>query len=349
MDVLEASPSGWAVPRRDHGQQRELDVQAKLRHLAEAYRYGCIRPSEWQLANEHLKADRILGHAYHFSRSNSDKGQPQAEGSHTQAHVNPGHLHLHSHLLPHGAPQPPARPQRVLMGEEMKQHAGFVSVMKMATMLLVDPLGMTAAWLVTDRSPLEQRAASFVEHVPSGRVHVQMLQDDQKQAHVCKEQSFSLDDLVEIMPSLPYHALAGLVDMMEGMRGAGQQGQTAQPGDHLPSVIQQRSRLLYQHGVEPGHLLGVVWVRWLPGGPAAAADNHLDVRSAGRVSWSDLAHRRLPALPERDRHQGLQFDTALWAEAQMKGCRSSCIPSKLLGCLLHCKKCNSSLALLVLW
>ena len=326
VDVLEASPSGWATPAADRGKQRDLEVQAKLRDLAEGYRSGFVLPLEWAIANEHLRADRILGCAYDLPRFDFDMGgHPQVEGASRLARVRQGHLLLMHHLLPGGATQPPPRPQG---GRAVREDKPSVFVqLDPPTIILVDPLGVAASWAMKMRSQLEQRAAVLAQRTPSCRIHIQILQAGERMMYPCKEQSFSMGDVAEVMPGLPYHALAGLVEAMEDTEEVNQHLHAAQLQDSATGMM-QRSRLVFQHQVEPDDLLGVVWIRWLPNDPALAAVNKLDADSPN--SFMESEGRMVPLLPKRDRRPGVQFDTALWAEAVMEGC-NHCIPGELPG------------------
>ena len=327
VDVLEASPSGWAIPAAECGEQRDLGVEAKLRDLAEAYRSGFVLPSEWRLANEHLKADRILGRAFDPDPPDSEEGDAQAAGSFRQACMDHGRLRLHSHLFPHG-PRTPARAPRVLVGGE-RLHPQLDLQDAVPTIILVDPVALTAAWAMTARSRVEQRATALTQLAPSGsifRIHVQLLQAEHSIVISCEEQSFNLGNIAKVLPRPPKFALAGLVKATEDM----QQLLASQPRDALPCRIMQRCWLLYQYKVDPDFFLGIIWIRWLPNGPALAVANHIDVSSPIRLSWRDLADRRLMSPHEQDGQQGILFDTALWAKAQMAGCRNRCIPGKIL-------------------
>lgn len=327
VDVLEASPSGWAIPAADRGKERDLGVQCKLTDFAQGYRSGFVLPLEWEIANEHLKADRILGCAYDLPPLDFDMGgNPQVEGASRLAQMRQGHVLFTNHLLPKGAPQVPPRPHT---GVAVREDNASPSVLPdPSTIILVDPLGSTASWVVKMRSQLEQRAAMLAQAIPSGRVHVQMLQARNSMKHPRKEQSFRMADVAEAMRGLPYHALAAVVAVMEDAEDANQRLHSAQLQDSATGLM-QRSQLVFQHRVEPDDLLGVVWIRWLPNDPALAAANNLDADSPNSLSWS--VSRMVPLLPERDSRPGVHFDAGLWAEAQMKGCRSRCIPGKLLG------------------
>ncbi|KAK9819117.1 hypothetical protein WJX74_004373 [Apatococcus lobatus] len=321
VDVLEASPSGWAVPAAALGEGHDTTVLAKLRHLAIAYRCNLLPASDWQLANEHLKLDRILACA--CEQYPPDPATPKTDKRYKPYRLIEVSEALHTHLLPHVKLQPPPQ-QPAVVGK------GNIPCCEQDSFIIVDPTGLTANWV--DTKPrldqwFELLSARAAKEAPAAQVHLQLLQTSDSMAATCKEQTFTLGELEKVMLSLPDPVIQSLKSIMDEMKQADQKWQqdlqASPPGAAPPCMLSQHSRLVYQDTVAPGNVVGIVWVRWLPYNPAGSPAGSSET-SSGMPSpaWSKVVESRLGKL---EKQEG-QFDAALWAEAQLRGCVSRCLP-----------------------
>ena len=145
VDVMEVSPSGWALPIAEIGERHDAEVQAKLRELATAYKFGCLSRRAWQLANDHLNLDLILAFACECACRVLLNGNPRAEGFSRSLHFVPGGVALQCHLLSGHEPQPPARRQTASVGEP-RSPPHTAPGTEQSDIILVNPHGQTAAW-----------------------------------------------------------------------------------------------------------------------------------------------------------------------------------------------------------
>ncbi|KAK9819096.1 hypothetical protein WJX74_000052 [Apatococcus lobatus] len=329
VDVLEASPSGWAEPAAAMGEGHDATVLAKLRHLATAYRCGLLSVSDWQLANEHLKLDRILACACEHYPPDPDTATSKIQQTYKLYRLADVRLAFHSHFLPHvelhvELKLPPKQPAAV--GKDN------IPLWEQSSFIILKPKGLRAEWVWTDPRlvqafKLDLLAAQSPKETPAARVHIQLLQTARSEAVTCKEKTFTFGELVKVMPSLSNPVVQSLVLIMREIKAANQKWQQdlqAFPsGAGPPCTIMQHNRLFYQDKVGPANLMGVVRVRWLPtnsaGRPASSSET-----SSGKPSssWSKIVGSRLRKLDKQEN----QFDAALWAEAQLRGCASPCLP-----------------------
>lgn len=315
VDVLEASPSGFALPLAADWDSHYKAIYRQLKRLATAHTQGFLMPSEWQLCNQWLYMD--IGAATTRAAGCSDQwqidaGVDPASGAH---HLKQLQFLLH-HML-RGSHQPVSAEATC----DAEQTGRILWLPPMA--MLLSPPGAVRSWPEQERSAHERNMARLALLAPSARVSVRTLWQEGSLLPACKEVLFRLGGIADVMHNLSDAALAAIISIMEGSEAADRRWLQSWDPSRSCRIIGAK-RLAYHGDTSPCSLTDVIHIWRIPFEHAHSRMDALAPGSATGVTPREQLDESFSQMSPPGSKSDVNDE--LWAESQLYSATFALLP-----------------------